>query len=150
MQAAEDHKIIGILKKHGLSATRNRIQLLKFFSDHEKALSVRFLNKHFAKTIDRISLYRTLQLFQTKGFLLKIPDSKTGFAYLFTDDTGNEKIVTRDAYFVCTTCRQMTLLDDSIFRSFHITDHPGIKKCHVIIEGECSYCESLHKKMSNA
>lgn len=146
MQTAEDYKIIEKLKKHGLSATKNRILLLKFFCNHEKAFSVSFLNKYFAKTIDRISLYRTLKLLQIKGFLLKIPDSEAGVAYLFTDGLGKDKNENRDAYFVCTRCRQMTLLDNAIFNSFHINDYPGIKKCHVIIEGECNDCENLKNK----
>lgn len=130
---------------HGLSATKNRIQLLQLFCNHEKALSIGFLNKYFAKKIDRVSLYRALKLLQAKGFLLKIPDSETGVAYLFTDKTAKDKIDNRDAYFVCTRCRKMTLLDNSIFNAFRITDYPGTKKCHVILEGECTDCENINK-----
>ena len=121
--------------------------MLKLFCSHQKALSVGFLNKYFAETIDRVSLYRTLKLLQEKGFLLKIPDSESGVAYLFKDKTDKEKKDNTEAYFVCTNCRKMTLLDNSIFNSFRVKDYPGTKKCHLILEGDCNDCKKiLHEK----
>ncbi|MEP6713477.1 MAG: hypothetical protein ABJA37_13720 [Ferruginibacter sp.] len=142
MYTAEEHKIIATLKGHGIQITQNRIFIFRLLCEHKNALSITYINKYFTGNIDRISLYRTLKIFEKKRLLVKVPNPASEATYLFK---GNESILVskqnkKAAYFICTACKSITLLNESIFDKFRLPVNLSVTQCHIIIEGVCNIC----------
>ncbi len=48
---------------------------------------------------------------------------------------------TKVAYFVCTSCDQMSILDESVFQQFILPDNIKSNQCYFVIEGICKCCD---------
>jgi len=48
---------------------------------------------------------------------------------------------TQIAYFVCSCCEQMKLLDDPVFQQFKLPENIKVNHCYFFIEGVCKSCE---------
>lgn len=143
MYTAEEHKIITTLKGHGIHVTQNRVTVFRLLCEHKDALSITYINKYFTGIMDRISLYRTLKVFEKKRLLLKVPNAASEATYIFngSESTSSSPQKKALAYFICTCCKSITLMNETIFRSFRLPANLAVKHCHIIIEGVCSNCK---------
>ena len=143
MYTKEDHKIIATFKSFGISITKSRLAVFKLFGQKKEALATSYINEYFSKTLDRISIYRSLKLFLKKGILLRIPNIDGEIRYLLVQNnaTNNGTNKNRVTYFVCTNCDQMKMLDAPIFQKIKIPNSVNAKQCYFVIEGICDGCE---------
>ena len=70
-----------LLREHQLKLTPQRVAVLKVFLERDKVMSLASLNKYLGKDFDRITLYRTLNAFEEKGLIHKIPDKEVASLY---------------------------------------------------------------------
>jgi Fur family ferric uptake transcriptional regulator len=68
-------EIRDLLKKNQLSITESRQRILGLFLKSDGALSHADIEKRIADGIDRVTIYRTLQIFEEKGIIHNIPSS---------------------------------------------------------------------------
>jgi Fur family ferric uptake transcriptional regulator len=68
-------KIDDLLKKNHLSITGGRRRILELFLQQEGALSHSDIEKKAGEKFDRVTVYRTLQVFLEKGLIHSIPTS---------------------------------------------------------------------------
>jgi len=143
MYTKEEHKIIATFKSLGINITRCRIAVLKMFNLHKEALPTSYINKFFSGTFDRISVYRALKLFIRKGILLRIPNTEGEIRYLLIQNNNSNYAIskTQVAYFVCTCCDQMKMLDEPVFQQFKLPDNIKANQCYFLIEGICKSCD---------
>jgi len=143
MYTKEEPTIIATLKSLGINITRCRIAVFTMFKLHKKALPTSYINKYFSGTLDRTSVYRALKLFIHKGILLRIPNSEGELRYMFKqkDPENYASDKTKVAYFVCTSCDQMSILDESVFQQFILPDNIKSNQCYFVIEGICKCCD---------
>jgi len=143
MYTKEEHSIIATLKNLGIHITRCRIAVLKMFNLHKEALPTSYINKYFFGTIDRISVYRALKLFIRKGILLSIPNNEGEIRYLLIQNNNTDYAInkTQVAYFVCTSCNQMKILNEPVFQQFKMPDNLKANQCYFLIEGICKSCD---------
>ena len=77
-----------------------------------------------------------------KGLLTKVPNAAGETKYILSI---NEKIGSENkiqvAYFVCTSCESITVLDETVFSPFSMPENLKIKHCHVLLEGVCTRCD---------
>jgi Fur family peroxide stress response transcriptional regulator len=75
----ENYKIF--LKGYGLKATPGRIRLLKYLADSKKPNSIKDIGKAIGtRTMDQVTIYRTLETFKTLGFVRRV-DFHKDYAY---------------------------------------------------------------------
>ena len=127
-----------ILKSHNLRITDGRIDILEFMLRENKTLSIKDLEKEF-KSLDRVTLYRTLNSFTENGLLHKIPDDSGHATYGLCHDTCDSKNHYHDhIHFKCNECGTIECLDQNV-PSFKV---PGylVKATDVILKGVCKTC----------
>ena len=127
-----------ILKNHKLRVTDGRKEILNYFLQKENALSYKDLEDRF-NTLDRVTLYRTLQAFTDKGVLHKIPNESGSVMYGVCFDTCEpEKHIHDHVHFSCEKCGKIECVEMPM-PSISI---PGylVKDINLMITGICTAC----------
>ena len=70
-----------ILKKSNLSITGSRQKILELFLNSNGALEHADIEKKTGESFDRVTVYRTLQLFVEKGLIHLIPTTDNAIKY---------------------------------------------------------------------
>jgi Fe2+ or Zn2+ uptake regulation protein len=78
-----------------------------------------------------------------KGLLTKVPNAagETECILSIHEKIGSDNNKIQVAYFVCTSCERMTVLDETVFCPFTLPENLKITHCHVLIEGVCTKCD---------
>lgn len=127
-----------IIKNHDLRLTDGRIDILTFFMNSSKALSVKDVEINF-KDLDRVTLYRTLNTFEEHGILHKIPDEGGSVVYGLCYDTCDcESHHHNHIHFKCQICQKIECLDLKI----PSVSVPGyvVSEANLILNGICLNC----------
>ncbi|MBS1601244.1 MAG: transcriptional repressor, partial [Bacteroidetes bacterium] len=102
---AMEKKIDEILKKNHLSITGGRRRILELFLQQEGALSHSDIEKKAGEKFDRVTVYRTLQVFLEKGLIHSIPTADNSIRYaLCKDDCSGGQHRDDHVHFICNTC----------------------------------------------
>ena len=134
-----------ILSKNHINRTKFRTDLLNLFYTSSKSLSVEDIMKFFSKSINKATVYRSLDSFENKGLIHRVPDSNNCKRYSLCKD--NECSATshnhNHGHFICYSCNQTFCLDD--IKTPDITFMKGfyIQELKLIAEG---YCQDCYKK----
>tara|TARA_B100001758_G_scaffold50625_1_gene41138 strand:+ start:24481 stop:24924 length:444 start_codon:yes stop_codon:yes gene_type:complete len=131
-----------ILSKNGISRTQFRTELLNFFYSSNKSLSVDDILKYFDNSINRVTVYRSLESFESKGLIHRVPDYNNLKRYSLCRE--NECSSTlhnhNHGHFICYSCNQTFCLEE--IKSPDITRLKGfyIQELKLTVEGYCKDC----------
>jgi len=130
------------LSSSGLKKTEIRIQLLSFLLDRKNAISQPELEKMFKSISDRVTIYRALSAFEEKGIVHKIMDSHGTARYAVCNESkcNDHQHSDEHIHFHCTSCDEITCLDELIVPEFKIPKTYSIQKINLNIEGICVSC----------
>lgn len=130
-----------LLKNSGLSKTEIRVKVLELFLVSNNALSLSDIEDAFDK-IDRITLYRTLKAFETKGIIHKAVDGTNHPKYAMCDaDCDEHNHQDNHAHFHCVHCEKTICLE-----AVPTPNTPALPKgykvqeTNLIISGLCTDC----------
>lgn len=103
---------VNILKVHSLKHTKQRVRVLEEIALDTVAISQPELEKKLGKEIDRVTLYRILNIYEDKGILHRIMDMNGTANYAIcspscTEDHHHDEHV----HFNCTQCNKIYCLD---------------------------------------
>jgi Fur family ferric uptake transcriptional regulator len=129
-----------VLREHGLKATPQRIDVLKVFMERSKVMNWEILNKYLGKDFDRVTLYRTLQSFEERGLIHKIPDKDMPGYALCQHDTVNHSHEDNHVHFKCTNCALIVCLEDIEIPVVKVPRKFKPEKYNFLIEGICEDC----------
>jgi Fur family ferric uptake transcriptional regulator len=133
-------KILSILKEHQLKNTQFRRDVLKVFLSDKMALAHADLEEKL-QDVDRITLYRTLKTFETKGIIHKAIDSGDKMKYAICAHGCTEhQHVDEHAHFHCENCDRTYCLDDVFLPSLKLPKGYTLKKAHLVLDGFCQEC----------
>ncbi|EDM35289.1 hypothetical protein PBAL39_13692 [Pedobacter sp. BAL39] len=101
-----------ILKEHELKHTKQRVRVLEEIALDTAAISQPELEKKLGKEIDRVTLYRILNIYEDKGILHRIMDMNGTANYAIcspscTEDHHHDEHV----HFNCTSCAKIYCLE---------------------------------------
>lgn len=135
-----------ILHRHDLKATPVRVEVLALMMRTPSAMSHGAITEALgtASTIDKVTLYRTLNAFTEKGILHRIPTDDRNWLYAVSPELTE---AAHDhshphAHFVCDECDKVYCLPVSEpVRSIELPD-PGfiMKSQEIVIHGQCPTC----------
>tara|TARA_Y100001968_G_C19153844_1_gene617448 strand:+ start:42 stop:464 length:423 start_codon:yes stop_codon:yes gene_type:complete len=135
-----DYRVI--LSQYGLSRTKFRADLLHLFYSLNKSLLIEDILIYFENSIDKVTVYRSLESFEKKGLIHKVPDRNNLKRYALCR---NEECITtlhnhNHGHFMCFSCQQTFCLDK--IKSPDITSLKGfhVKNLKLIVEGYCQDC----------
>lgn len=132
---------IKILKSNGLSKTEARLKVLELFLESATALSLQKIESSIEK-IDRITLYRTLKSFESKGIIHKAVDGTNHPKYAMCESTCTEHHHhDNHAHFHCTNCEKTICLEEVPTPNIpSLPEGLTIKETNLILSGICSTC----------
>jgi Fur family ferric uptake transcriptional regulator len=137
-----EYEIKNILSRHNLSITGSRKKILQLFLEQTGALAHGDIEKKAGEKFDRVTVYRTLQVFVDKGIIHSIPTTDNLVRYaLCRDECTEGHHHDHHVHFVCNTCHITYCLDDVVTPEIklpkgYITDH-----IEVVAEGVCKNCK---------
>jgi Fur family ferric uptake transcriptional regulator len=136
-----------LLKKHGLSITEGRLRILELFLRASGALSHGDVENAGGEKFDRVTVYRTLQVFEEKGVIHAIPTADNSVRYALCKETCNEEHHhDNHVHFVCDVCGQTVCLESITVPAVTLPKGflPG--QVQMIVNGTCNLCQEREAK----
>lgn len=137
-----EKQIEDLLKRNALSLTDSRKKILNLFFSANGALSHGVIEKSMGETMDRVTIYRTLQVFVEKGIIHTIPTNDNSIRYaLCKDECESGHHHDHHVHFVCVKCGTTTCLDDVTVPEVRLPKGFKPKLAEMVVSGNCDNCE---------
>jgi len=139
--SAIDNQVGELLKKNSLSVTDSRKKILQLFLEHSGALAHGDIEKRAGEKFDRVTVYRTLQIFVDKGIIHTIPTADNSIRYALCKDECTEgHHHDHHIHFVCNNCKNTFCLDDVVTPEIKLPKGYTAGHVEVVVEGICKNC----------
>ena len=131
-----------ILSENGISRTEFRTELLNLFYSSKMSLSVEDILNHFDNSINKVTVYRSLESFENKGLIHKVPDSNNLKRYsLCKEDECNASSHKHNhGHFICYSCNQTFCLEEIKTPDIICMKGFYIQELKLTAEGYCQDC----------
>ena len=123
-----DSQIERILKHSELSVTGGRKKILELFLHNPGALSHGDIEKRAGEKFDRVTVYRTLQIFLEKGIIHAIPTADNSILYALCKN-------------ICNFCGKMICLENVSIPELNLPPEFNATQVDVVISGICKECK---------
>ena len=136
-----ENDILSILKKHQLSVTDGRKQILTLFLKSPGALAHADIEKDNDAAFDRVTVYRTLQTFVDKGIIHHIPTTDNSILYALCKDNcvaGHHH--DNHVHFICDECNKTICLEDITVPEVKLPKGFKPKHAEMVVNGICDDC----------
>ena len=129
------------LRDHCLHITRSRIEILSLIYSLEGAVSTGVITEASGYSFDRITVYRTLQVFYRKGILKLVPNTHGIVEFLLCDEAGGGEIKPcPPAIFICDHCNHQLALQLNDVLSLRVFLLGSLRE--IVIKGLCVSCKA--------
>jgi len=129
-----------MLKASGLRVTSPRVKVLEVFAKHQSALAHNDIEAELVD-MDRITLYRTLKIFNDKGLIHIAIDAsdKTKYA-LCQHECDEEHHRDHHPHFYCIKCQQTVCLEEVIAPPLQVPKGYRVTDVQIAMKGVCPIC----------
>ena len=131
-----------ILFDNGISRTQFRTELLSFFYSSKTSLSVEDILKYFDNSINKVTVYRSLESFENKGLIHQVPCKNNLKRYsLCRENECNASAHSHNhGHFICYACNQTFCLEG--IKSPEVISMKGfyVQELKLTAEGYCQDC----------
>ena len=142
MSAARHQEAVSLLKAHALSVTGGRTDILQLFLNRKGALAHADIEKKLGDRYDRVTIYRTLQVFVDKGLIHAIPTKDNSIRYaLCKDECASGHHHDHHIHFVCKSCDNTYCLDEVVTPSVKLPKGYTINQVEMVVSGICQACQ---------
>ncbi len=133
-------KLENTLLQHRINPTAMRLLVLEYLLDRETAVSLTELYKDFEKS-DRITLYRTLKVFEENGMVHCIEDG-TGVPKYALCEEGCECEIGKDlhVHFHCSKCDETVCLTNHKIPKISLPEGYIAENSDLVFTGICKKC----------
>jgi Fur family transcriptional regulator, ferric uptake regulator len=139
MREAVDH----ILKKNQLSVTGSRKKILELFLNNEGALAHADIERKAGEKFDRVTVYRTLQVFVEKGIIHSIPTADNSIRYaLCKEDCVEGHHHDNHVHFICSHCERTTCMDGVTVPEVKLPRGFTSEHYEMVVTGVCKDCKN--------
>ena len=137
-----EDQIIKILRKSQLSVTESRRNILEIFIQAGSALAHHDVEEKTSERFDRVTVYRTLQVFMEKGIIHTIPTTENAVLYaLCKDDCEEGHHHDNHIHFVCEECGATTCMDDIHIPEIKLPFGYDALHINMVVNGICVKCK---------
>jgi Fur family transcriptional regulator, ferric uptake regulator len=135
-------EIKSMLKKYGLKLTSPRLKVLEVFFSSIRAVTYCEILEFTAKTVDRVTVYRTLKLFEDIGLIHRIIGASDVPAYALSigTDSTRQAGFKQHLHFCCTKCHGVFCLNDHSMPSIILPEPYQVHSMNLILTGLCRAC----------
>jgi Fur family ferric uptake transcriptional regulator len=137
-----DSRIDDILKRNLLSVTSGRKKIIELFLSNPGALSHGDIEKKAGAKFDRVTVYRTLQVFLEKGIIHNIPTADNSILYaLCKDDCSAGDHHDNHVHFICNDCGNTVCLESVSIPQVKLPKGFTSNQVDVVVSGVCKECK---------
>ena len=137
-----EEKVEEILKTNNLSVTDSRKKILHIFFNHHGALAHRDIEHKAGEKFDRVTVYRTLQIFVEKGIIHTIPTTDNSVRYALCKEHCTEGHHHDDhIHFICLNCGSTLCLDEITVPQVSVPRGFSSSTIEVVVKGICKDCQ---------
>lgn len=130
-----------ILKENKLTLTPGRKKILGLFLKSNSALDHAEIEKQLS-SVDRITMWRTLQIFLRRGIIHLIPTTDISIKYALTKyHKGKKPINKAHVNFLCSECHKTVCLYDVNVPTIKLPRNYKEQFQELVITGICSDCK---------
>ena len=130
-----------MLKEYGLKLTSPRLKVLEVFFSSDRGITYCEILEVNAKTVDRVTVYRTLKLFEDIGLIHRIIGASDVSAYALSVGKGSAQAgFKQHLHFCCTKCRGVFCLNDHAMPTIIFPEPYQVHSMNVVITGLCLTC----------
>lgn len=127
-----------ILSQFAISKTAIRESVIALLIQHKEALSTKEIEQELNGPVDRVTLYRTIKLFEEKNIIHKIILEDGNVKYrLINDHKG-----VMHPHFHCINCGKVICLPEIPLPAVDLPEGFSINTQNTIIEGICKKCNN--------
>lgn len=143
---SEEIKLEALLRKKNMSITDSRKKILALFLQSKDALAHGDIEKKAGEKFDRVTVYRTLQVFVEKGIIHTIPTADNSVLYALCKDCREGHHHDDHVHFVCANCNRTICLDDIVSPQIELPEGYTPHNVQVVINGVCKDCGGRARK----
>lgn len=130
-----------LLKKHSFRKTGGRIAVIEAFQRKGHALSHHDLEQSLNGLTDRVTIYRTLNQFEEKGLIHRVPTQEGIQRFALCQDACSEhEHMDQHVHFNCVKCKQTVCLDEVQVPSIALPPGYELKEMEMSASGICDRC----------
>jgi Fur family ferric uptake transcriptional regulator len=127
-----------ILSQFSHRTTAKRVALLELLMESPKAFTLLAIEKKISIPIDRVTIYRTLHLFELIGVVLKAVDHKGTCQYMYKSDNQND--LSMNPHLHCKKCGKVVCLPCLPKEYLDKLEKYEIEEMYFLMEGICPEC----------
>tara|TARA_B100001250_G_C19599040_1_gene699762 strand:- start:339 stop:767 length:429 start_codon:yes stop_codon:yes gene_type:complete len=138
-------KIKKVITSKGISATKNRVSVLKSFFQFNKAITLSDIRLRNQK-MDRVTLFRILNIFEEKKIIHKIVLNNGSILYALCNDdcrSNQGDHVDDHIHFSCNKCEEVICLDIPNFPTISVPNF-SFYNLNINASGLCASCNELN------
>lgn len=137
-----ENNIDTILKRNQLSVTDSRKKILELFLQSPAALAHADIEKKSGEKFDRVTIYRTLQVFMEKGIIHTIPTADNAVLYaLCNNECADGHHHDNHIHFVCRLCGNTICLAEVTIPPVKLPEGFIPTEYQMVINGICRDCQ---------
>ncbi|MBD1420977.1 Fur family transcriptional regulator [Sphingobacterium chuzhouense] len=131
--------MVDILKKHGVRPTKLRVRILEVLISSGKSFSFTEMHKHFDEKQDRVTIYRTFNVFYDNQLIQKVVDVDGIVRFYYCREQ-----ISLCPSFRCRECGRITTL--SPLPEYYRTELAAhaIDDVLLLFSGICKGCKEHH------
>jgi Fur family ferric uptake transcriptional regulator len=131
-----------LLKAHGLKLTLTRLKVLEIFLSNNKAVTYGEMLRLTEDVFDRVTIYRTLKLFEDLGIIHRIFGLNISPIYALSGlgKAHHEKSYQQHLHFSCIKCNGVYCIDDQLVPSITLPDLYKVYYLNMVVVGICQKC----------
>ncbi|MDE3213326.1 MAG: transcriptional repressor [Bacteroidota bacterium] len=131
-----------ILKQNQLSITEGRMKILEVFLSNLNALSHSDIESITGDSFDRVTIYRTLQVFAEKGIIHQIPTTDNSIKYaLCKENCAPGHHHDNHVHFICERCHKTFCLEEVHIPDVLLPEGFRPRRAEMILSGICKQCQ---------
>ncbi|MGL5785617.1 MAG: Fur family transcriptional regulator [Bacteroidales bacterium] len=133
-----------ILLKAGIKITAIRLLVLKAMCTFNRAFSLGDLEAYL-ETVDKSTLFRTLNLFLEHHLIHSIDDGSGSIKYCLCIKEGECTIQELHCHFYCESCKNTFCLDEAAVPVVSAPEGFVLQKINYVMKGLCPACATKRK-----
>ena len=127
-----------ILKSYDQRTTDNRIALLELLMDSRKAFTLADIEDELTVPMDRVTIYRTLNTFESIGLFKKMVDHRGVCIYMYNHE--DHKGLNTHPHLRCKNCGKVVCLPSLPEAYLNQLRQFNIDEMYFLMEGTCKEC----------
>ena len=130
------------MKQNQLSITEGRMKILEVFLSNLNALSHSDIESITGDSFDRVTIYRTLQVFAEKGIIHQIPTTDNSIKYaLCKENCAPGHHHDNHVHFICERCHKTFCLEEVHIPDVILPEGFRPQRAEMILSGICKQCQ---------